>query len=62
MKKQVVVPFDSGNATIIPGDGEKFKIIIKSKGIKYEFNASPVGIESFSVDGGHVQEYMKKGD
>lgn len=57
MAEQVIVPFDSGNATIVPGDDDKFKIVVTSNGIKYEFNATPAGIESFSIDGGQIKTY-----
>lgn len=58
-KQQVIVPFDSGNATIIPTDGADFKIVITSNGIKYEFFATPAGIDAFSIDGGQVKTYSK---
>ena len=59
MAEQVIVPFDSGNATIIPEDDGKFKIVVTSNGIKYEFGATPAGIESFSIDGGQTKMYSK---
>ena len=54
---KIIVPFDSGNASIIPSDDKEFKIIVTSNGIKYEFSASPIGIESFSIDGGQIKKY-----
>ncbi len=57
MENNVIIPFDSGNATIIPKDEGEFTIVITMKGIKYEFNSSPVGIESFSVDGGIIKNF-----
>ena len=58
-ENKVIIPFDSGKATIVPGENSKFKIIITKNGIEYEFNASPAGIESFSIDGGKVREYRR---
>lgn len=57
MADQVIVPFDSGNATIVPVDDGKFTIVITLNGIKYEFDATPAGIESFSIDGGQTKTY-----
>ncbi len=59
MGENVIVPFESGNAMIIPSDGKNFKIVITSNGVKYEFNATPAGIDSFSVDGGITKNYEK---
>lgn len=57
--ENIKVPFDSGNATIIPSDDKDFKIIVTSNGVKYEFDATPVGIKSVSIDGGKVKKYEK---
>lgn len=58
-KEKIIIPFDSGNATIVPDDGNNCRIIITSNGIKYEFDASPVGIEAFSIDGGVLKKYER---
>lgn len=59
-EKVTTIPFDSGNATVEPKDGAKFKITVSTNGIKYEFEASPAGIESFSIDGGKINNYSKE--
>lgn len=58
--KKTVVPFDSGNATIISEDEKSIQIVITSNGVKYEFYATPTGIEAFSIDGGKRTEYKKE--
>ena len=57
--ENIKVPFDSGNATIIPSDGKEFKIVITTNGVKYEFDSIPAGIKSVSIDGGKIKNYEK---
>ena len=56
-KEQIIVPFDKGNVMVILGEDDLMKIIVTSNGIKYEFEATPVGIESYKVDGGVKKNY-----
>lgn len=59
MKEKIIVPLEAGNATIIPSDDSIFQIVVTLDGIKYEFNSSPAGIDSCSIDGGKIKEYRK---
>lgn len=56
-KENIIVPFDNGNATVTFGEEDLINIIVTSNGIKYEFEATPVSIESYRIDGGKKKKY-----
>ena len=58
-KEKLVVPFDMGNATVNFSDEDAVNIVITSNGIKYEFEANPVGIVSNQIDGRKRTEYKR---
>lgn len=58
-KEKIIVPLDKGNATVAWEEDDLMKITITSNGVKYEFEATPAGIESYSIDGGIKRNYTK---
>lgn len=56
-KEKIIVPFDNGNATVTFDEDDLMNIIVTSNGIKYEFEATPAGIESYKIDGGKKKKY-----
>lgn len=58
-KDKFIIPFDMGNATVNYSEDDMVNIVITSNGIKYEFEANPVGIISYQIDGGKRNEYKR---
>lgn len=60
MKDNITIPMESGRATVsFDENSDNFSIEIIQNGRNYRFISTPVGIESFSVDGNVEKKYEK---